>query len=90
MLCCGFESHAKHFEVWTAVFGSHRLPGNGSFLVLCYFSLQTFAYDPKIPSERENMADDSVKWASVFFVLGVGSGIGIFFQVSFIIEVIWR
>ncbi|CAB3990056.1 multidrug resistance 1 isoform X2, partial [Paramuricea clavata] len=41
---------------------------------------EAFTYDPKIPSEREEMEDVSVKWSMVFFALGIGSGVGIFLQ----------
>ncbi|XP_028410025.1 multidrug resistance protein 1-like [Dendronephthya gigantea] len=41
---------------------------------------ETFSYDPRIPSEKEKMKNDSVHWAMVFFILGVYCGIGLFLQ----------
>ena len=55
-----------------------------------FFLLQTLSYNPNIPSEEEKMKDDSLKWALVFFILGVYSSIGLFFQVSFIINLLKR
>ncbi|XP_028416784.1 multidrug resistance protein 1-like isoform X1 [Dendronephthya gigantea] len=40
----------------------------------------TFSYDPKIPDENEEMDDESKKWAVVFLLIGLESGIGIFLQ----------
>jgi hypothetical protein len=47
-----------------------------------YFHFQTLAYDPDIEDEREEMKDDAIKWALAFMIMGVGTGLGIFFQVS--------
>ncbi|XP_028410024.1 multidrug resistance protein 1-like [Dendronephthya gigantea] len=71
-------------EVWYIVIGciGSALYGTCPFVygVSMGGIFETFSYDPNIPSEDEEMKDDSRKWALVFFTLGVYSGLGIFFQ----------
>ena len=44
--------------------------------------LQTLSLDPDIEEESDDMKDDSLKWGGAFVLIGISSGIGIFFQVS--------